>query len=224
MFECVRHDPKGFSQRCPDGRGGWIWNIQGVRRVLFKLPTLKDADLVFVVEGEKDAMTLVNLGFVATCNPMGAGKWLEEYSDQLAGKDVLIFSDNDEPGQNHARDMAASLATKAASVRIGRVPVGKDVTEWIEAGGSKTDVEEAIKAAITPSVVTHGAPPSDLTRAEDWSRHLLVNDSRAPRAVLANAITALRLAPEWDGVLGFNEFSLTTVALKAPPWPGRRAG
>jgi len=220
LFECVRHDPKGFSQRRPDGLGGWTWNLRGVRRVLFRLPTLKDADLILVVEGEKDVLTLVGLGFVATCNPMGAGKWREEYSDQLAGKDVLIFPDNDEPGQKHAIEIATSLAGKAASVSVGRVPVGKDVSEWVQAGATKTNIEEAISAAIAPPV----APSPESARANDWSSHLLVNDSRAPRAVLANAITALRLAPEWDGVLGFNEFSLATVVLKAPPWPGGRAG
>jgi predicted P-loop ATPase len=36
--------------------------------------------------------------------------------------------------------------------------------------------------------------------------------------VLANAIAAFRHAPEWGGVLAFNEFSLGTVALKATPW------
>jgi 5S rRNA maturation endonuclease (ribonuclease M5) len=219
LFECVRHDPKGFTQRRPDGRDGWILNLRDTRRVLFRLPTLKDADLVLVVEGEKDVVTLVGLGFVATCNPMGAGKWREEYSDQLAGKHVLIFPDNDAPGKKHAEEVAASLAGKAASVRLGRVPVGKDVTDWIEAGATRADIEEAINAAIAP----RNEPLSGSTRTEDWSRHLLVNDARAPRAVLANAITALRLAPEWEGVLGFNEFSLATVALKAPPWPGGRA-
>lgn len=53
----------------------------------------------------------------------------------------------------------------------------------------------------------------------DWRQDLLMTDRGTPRAVLANAITALRLAPEWDGVLGFNEFSMSTVALKPPPWP-----
>ena len=55
----------------------------------------------------------------------------------------------------------------------------------------------------------------------DWQQSLLMTDRGTPRALLANAITALRLAPEWDGVLGFNEFSMTTVALKPPPWPAR---
>jgi predicted P-loop ATPase len=58
----------------------------------------------------------------------------------------------------------------------------------------------------------------------DWQQSLLMTDRGTPRALLANAITALRLAPEWDGVLGFNEFSMTTVALKPPPWPAVVAG
>jgi predicted P-loop ATPase len=36
--------------------------------------------------------------------------------------------------------------------------------------------------------------------------------------VLANAIAALRHAPEWSGVLAFNEFALGTTALKPAPW------
>jgi hypothetical protein len=33
-----------------------------------------------------------------------------------------------------------------------------------------------------------------------------MTDTGAPRALLANAITGLRLAPEWEGALGFDEF------------------
>jgi predicted P-loop ATPase len=36
--------------------------------------------------------------------------------------------------------------------------------------------------------------------------------------VLANAITALRHSPEWQGVLAFNEFLLTPMAMKPAPW------
>ena len=53
---------------------------------------------------------------------------------------------------------------------------------------------------------------------DSWRENLMMNNQGNARAVLANAITALRLAPEWDGVLGFNEFSTSTVALKSPPW------
>jgi hypothetical protein len=36
--------------------------------------------------------------------------------------------------------------------------------------------------------------------------------------VLANAIAAFRHAPEWGGVLAFNEFGFGTVVLKPAPW------
>jgi predicted P-loop ATPase len=53
---------------------------------------------------------------------------------------------------------------------------------------------------------------------------LIVNKDGAPKPLLANAITALRLAPEWQGVLAFNEFSELIEAVKPPPWPSGRAG
>ena len=81
LSQVVRSHPKAFSQRRPDGNGGWIPNLQGVRRVPYKLPELLESDQhqpVFVVEGEKDTDTLVALGLVATTNPMGAKKWRDE--------------------------------------------------------------------------------------------------------------------------------------------------
>ncbi len=33
LFEVVRFDPKDFLQRRPDGKGGHIWKLDGVRRV-----------------------------------------------------------------------------------------------------------------------------------------------------------------------------------------------
>lgn len=36
--------------------------------------------------------------------------------------------------------------------------------------------------------------------------------------VLANAIAAFRHAPEWGGVLAFNEFGFGTVVLNPAPW------
>lgn len=36
--------------------------------------------------------------------------------------------------------------------------------------------------------------------------------------ILANAMAASRHAPEWGGVLAFNEFGCGTVVLKPTPW------
>jgi hypothetical protein len=69
-----------------------------------------------------------------------------------------------------------------------------------------------------------GVAPEVEPISSGWKARLLVNDKGAPKALLANAITALRMAPEWAGVLGFNEFSLGTVALKPAPWQTAASG
>ena len=77
LYQVVRMDPKGFRQRQPDGKGGWTWNIKGVRLVLYRLSELlkRNQETVYICEGERDVQTLESAGFLATCNAMGAGKW-----------------------------------------------------------------------------------------------------------------------------------------------------
>ena len=40
LYENVRYEPKTFRQRHFDGSGGIIWNLEGVRRVPYRLPEL----------------------------------------------------------------------------------------------------------------------------------------------------------------------------------------
>jgi 5S rRNA maturation endonuclease (ribonuclease M5) len=141
LFQAVRYVPKDFSQRRPNGHGGWIWNLTGIEPVLYKLPEVLAASSVMIVEGEKDVETAYGLGlpegWAATCNPMGAGKWRESYSDALQGKHVVILPDADAPGEKHAVQMAQSLQGKAATVLRLTLPDGcKDLSEWAEAGGT----------------------------------------------------------------------------------------
>lgn len=111
LYQVCRTEPKGFFQRRPDGRGGWINNTDGVRRVLFGLPEIHGQKVVYVVEGEKDVLALRKLGLVATTNAGGAGKWREDYTRQLhaAGvESVVILPDNDVPGHQHGATIARS--------------------------------------------------------------------------------------------------------------------
>ncbi|MGI8854452.1 MAG: AAA family ATPase [Thermomicrobiales bacterium] len=141
-FQVVRYPDKRFVQRRPDGKGGWLYNLDGVARVLYRLPQLLAADPlapVFLPEGEKDVNSLRALGLVATTNPGGAGKWRAEYTAALAGRHVVILPDNDEKGREHARAVADALAGVAASVTIltlPDLPPKGDVTDWLNAGGS----------------------------------------------------------------------------------------
>jgi len=40
LWQNVRYDPKDFLQRRPDGTGGWVYKMTGVRRVVYRLPEL----------------------------------------------------------------------------------------------------------------------------------------------------------------------------------------
>ena len=99
LFQVCRMEPKDFRQRAPKPGGGWNWTTKGVRRVPYRLPELLAADpetVVYVCEGEKDCDRLASLGIVATTNCGGAGKWRDQYSEPLRGRDVVILPDNDE--------------------------------------------------------------------------------------------------------------------------------
>lgn len=177
LYEVVRREPKEFRQRRPDGNGGWLWNLRDTRRVLYRLPEVCAAvsagRRVLVVEGEKDADRLAQLGFAATCNAMGSGggKWRPEYTQALAGAHVAIIPDNDEPGRMHAQAVAHALHGTAASVRLvdlpGAPPDGGDVSDWLDAGGTVEQLKTLIEAA--PDLDT--APVLDASIGEffiDW--------------------------------------------------------
>ena len=147
LFQVVRFDPKDFRQRRSDGKGGYIWNMDGVQRVLYRLPDVLQAELVCICEGEKDVDGLREFGFIATTAASGAQKWETPYNDSLAGKDVILLPDNDEVGLKHVQKIAASLNGIARSVKILELPGLKekqDVSDWIQAGGTKEDMEKMI--------------------------------------------------------------------------------
>jgi hypothetical protein len=154
LSEAVRLEPKRFYQRRPDGGGGWINNVRGVRAVPYRLPAVVEAveaaRVVFVVEGEKDADRLAELGLVATCNAAGAGKWTEEHSAPLKGARVVILPDNDGPGRRHAEDVAHKLhgtATEVRVVELPDLPPKGDVSDWLDAGGTVERLKELVRAA-----------------------------------------------------------------------------
>jgi putative DNA primase/helicase len=87
LYQVVRYQPKDFKQRRPDGRGGWLQQ-RGPRQVLYRLPEVLEAPIIFVAEGEKDVETLRSHGFAATTNAGGAdAPWLcAEHVQQLKGE------------------------------------------------------------------------------------------------------------------------------------------
>lgn len=165
LFQVVRYEPKDFRQRRPDDKGGYIWNIDGVRRVPYRLPEVlarPEGAPVFIVEGEKDVDRLRSLGLVATCNPMGCGegKWLDEFNQHFADADVIVIPDEDDPEAekpenrtsaiDHARRVCAAVSSEARSVKLLRLPglsPKQDVSDWLDAGGAPEELIALADAA-----------------------------------------------------------------------------
>ncbi|MDX1964328.1 MAG: hypothetical protein SFX18_14340 [Pirellulales bacterium] len=152
LFQVVRYDPKGFNQRKPKTGGGWDWSVKGVRVVPYRLTELPadPTQTVYICEGEKDADNLAKIGIVATCNAGGAGKWTPQHAEYLRGRRVIVLPDNDDAGRKHAKLVCHSLHGLADTVRIvelpGLPPKG-DVTDWLNSGGTKADLERLADAA-----------------------------------------------------------------------------
>lgn len=140
LFQIVRHQPKSFRTRRPDDRGGWIWKITGCKRMLYRLTDVIRADTILILEGEKDVETAIRLGlpdgWAATSSPFGACQWLNQYSEVLRGKQIIICPDTDSYGQQHLMQVGLSLVGKAVNIRVVCLPGAvKDLTEWVGNGG-----------------------------------------------------------------------------------------
>ena len=109
---------KSFYWQYLDG-GQWKKGRNGQVAPLYRQSDLTGAHVVYLVEGEKDVKTLERNGLRAVSPPDGAkSKWRGEYTAELAGHNVVIIQDNDEPGKTFARMAAGELAGAAKSVRV----------------------------------------------------------------------------------------------------------
>lgn len=86
---------------------------------LYNWHAITPGERTYLVEGEKDVDTLTRAGLLAVSAPDGAkSKWLNSYTENLSGLDVVIIQDNDAPGKAYAQTAAKALYKKAASVKI----------------------------------------------------------------------------------------------------------
>jgi len=179
LYQVIRYVPKTFRQRHKSDGGDWIWNMDGVRRVLYRLPEVIKTQDLFIVEGEKDVDNLVALGFPATCNVGGAKKWLDSYSETLKGKNVFIVPDNDEPGREHAEMVAKSLAGKAQIFRIDLTH--KDISEFIkESGGAAQKAVLGLIDKAKPILPGANVPIKSMLELEsEYRKFIATSESRS---------------------------------------------
>lgn len=145
VYQVVRFTPKAFRQRRPNSQGGWIWNMQGVRRILYNLPDVLAAKAanqpIALCEGEKDADAVNKAGRTATTMPGGVDKWNHSYTETLNGARVVIIADRDTPGRKHAWHVHAALTSSNIETFVVEPPEPyKDVAELLAAGGQLSDL------------------------------------------------------------------------------------
>jgi hypothetical protein len=139
IFEVVRYEGKIFKQRRPNGNGGYIGKTKGLKQVPYKLPELLKSDIeqwVLIPEGEKKVNKLYEIGFTATCNAMGAGKWRENFNPYFKNRKVCILPDNDLPGKKHGENIAENLYPIVKEIRVLNLPglsEKGDIINWVEA-------------------------------------------------------------------------------------------
>ena len=195
LFQVCRFDPKAFRQRRPDGHGHWTWNVTGVRMVSYRLPELIEAIAsehpVLVVEGERDVRTAVQLGLVATTNPGGAGKWRAEYNAHFANADVIIVPDRDAAGAAHALNVATQLHKVAKRVRMVSLPNGKDLTAWVQRGGTREQFDRLVENALEEKGSDQSSERT-LNAAEVAAAFTFLGDepAKAPRELIKKLLPA----------------------------------
>lgn len=171
-FRQRRYDPQNEKAN----RDGYVMSVPNELRdsTLYRMPAvlaaIREKRPVYVVEGEKDVETLERLGHTATCNPGGAGKWRDGYTEILRDADAIILPDsdtaaNDYTGQNHAYQVALSLQGTARRVRLvdlaaacPDLPPKGDITDMVQLLGDTA----AMDALARQVAATRDFDPNDV--------------------------------------------------------------
>jgi putative DNA primase/helicase len=183
--------------------GKWVKG-RGGNPVLYNLPEVIKAKVVFVVEGEGKVELLRTLGVVATCLDAGANsQWKDEYHKYIDGKDeIFILPDNDKPGKAYASMIANAVHDKVGVVKTIVLPGLEDkgdIIDWIQSpGNDKEKLMNIIKE--TPA----------WTQSQDVVADLMIKDT----ATDANA---------WQDPIPFDDYSkLPEFPIEALPEIGRK--
>lgn len=237
LFQVCRMEPKDFRQRRPDTSqpGGWNWSTKGVRRVLYRLPDILTApkgEPVFVVEGEKDADRLAEMGLIATTNAGGAGKWFDSYADALKGRDVIVLPDNDDAGRRHADQVEDSLrasGVRAVSIELTGLPPKGDVSDWIAAGGTAGQLRDMAGQRLAEAASDPAQPKSRADQIAGQLRPLSeIEINRGAGYLIKGWLDRLTLSVIYgESNVGKSFLALDMaihVAASATNWHGHRVG
>jgi 5S rRNA maturation endonuclease (ribonuclease M5) len=136
----------------------WVAGIELSPRHLFGLDMLanhpKDK-AIFIVEGEKSAAALQDIGLCAVTSLGGSqAAKLTDWTPLNGYKLVYLLPDNDKPGENYIKDVYVVLSAlesppKVKVLRLADLPESGDIVDWIISwGGSIWNEYEPIPEAM----------------------------------------------------------------------------
>ena len=110
--------------------------------------------MLIICEGATDVAALIDLGFpnsIGRPSCLGGVKLIVELCRAHRFSEIVIFADNDLPGQRGAEKLARELSLYVPRLRVVTPPT-KDVRDWKKSGANQADIERAIAEAATISL------------------------------------------------------------------------
>ena len=154
--------PDGRKTFRPVHREGHVWRAGDPRGrlPLYRADKLPPDGPVFVTEGEKCADAVAALGLAAVTSAHGAESARKGDWAPLAGRDVVILPDNDEPGEGYAQAVGAILhglnpPARVRIVRLPGLPEHGDVVDWVAESTGARDADD-LRAEL--ECMAEGAP------------------------------------------------------------------
>ena len=140
LYGMVKFPGKNFRRFRPGQNGEKVWNWEDDprSRVPYGLPSIQTESCI-IVEGEKDAQALIDIGLPGTCIPGGSSGpnqvhndfWKKYFSRYQV---VYLLPDRDKAGEKYVDDIGRALKNVVPSISVVRLPgldSGGDVSDWL---------------------------------------------------------------------------------------------
>lgn len=164
------------------------WNApEGKRPLLYAPRIMRSAETVVLVEGEKCADAICEAGFLGTTIMGGAQAISKTDWTLLAGRDVILWRDNDQAGLDWQDKVVDALRSAGvASVRAVDIP-DMMPPKWDSADADIEVRKNFVRSAMQTRPIVRGNPPLRIT---DWTTSRFMDEPK-PRQFLVNEVIPL---------------------------------
>lgn len=161
LFKKVRLEPgangknKSFFWERLDEKGKIAKNLKGCEKVLYRLHELLNGisanKIIFLVEGEKDADSLISRELIGTTSGESLF-WSKSFTEILRDADLVILYDMDKTGMQRRDLLCKELYGKVKRLRVVDLPGlkyqdshGADLSDWLAQGHTVDDLLKIVK-------------------------------------------------------------------------------